>query len=116
MDINITDLTDDELVRYGAHFQNEAEQAKAKADAAKAEIRKRFAGRTLLKSPVGIEVKLVYARKFSEKLARELLTAEELDQITVPKLDGSLAKDLFGKAQYELMSTEQAARVSYKVL
>ena len=38
------------------------------------------------------------------------------DQITVEKLDGRKAKELFGKVQYDLMTTEDTPRVSFKVL
>jgi hypothetical protein len=116
MDINVADLNDDDLVKYAAHFANEVEQAKAKADEAKAEIRKRFNGHRLLKSPCGIEVKLSYPRKFDPKLAEQMLMPAELARITVPTISGTLAKQVLSPEDYLVVTYADTPRVGFKVL
>ena len=64
----------------------------------------------------GIEVKLTYPRKFNEKLARELLTEQELTKITVEKLDGSLAKKVLAPDDYREVTLPDTTRVGFKVL
>lgn|SRR5690554_172694 len=116
----IQNLSDDALLNLAHKKVVEAENAKQEADNLKDEIRRRFNGiKTAIKPSqpnAGFEVKLTYPRKFNEGLARDLLNADELAQITVEKLDGRKAKDLFGKIQYELMTKEDTPRVSFKIL
>jgi len=119
---SIQNLTDETLIRLAAEAAARQELAKQDADTYKDEIRRRFEGKhTKLSVPQGgnapgIEVKLTYPRKFNEKLARELLTEQELAKITVEKLDGSLAKKVLAPDDYREVTLPDTTRVGFKVL
>lgn len=116
----IQNLDDDALLALALEAVIEAEVAKKKADDFKDEIRRRYDGTKTAIRPsqpnAGFEVQLTYPRRFSEDLARDLLNDQELAQITVEKLDGKKAKELFGKDQYDLMTKSDTPRVGFKVL
>lgn len=112
---DLSTLSDEELVFLGFTRNQQAAAAKAKADEVKDEIRRRMAGVTQ-EVFNRVEVKIAYPRRFAPDLAKQVLTPNELEQITVPTLDGKRAKELFGMAQYELMSRADTPRVSFKII
>lgn len=111
---NLDDMDLDELLKLGARRDNEAKIAKQGADDVKAELRRRWPEAVELGED-RIKAKITHVRKFDEAKAREVLSETELEQITVPKLDSTLAKKKFGEEQYELLSRPDTPRISFKL-
>lgn len=109
-------MDDDHLIRVAHGLAMEAQAAKLRADEAKREIRRRFAGHRILHSTsTNLQAVITYTRRLDEHKARELLTEAELERITVAKLDSKLAKERLGSDVFEVISKEDTPRISFKV-
>src|SRR5690606_41397262 len=87
-------MDDDQLLRAAHGLAVEAQAAKARADEAKREIRRRFHGhRILYSTTTNLQAAISYPRKLHEEEAKALLTEDELARISVGKLDSKLAKE-----------------------
>ena len=110
-------MDDDQLLRAAHGLAVEAQAAKAQADEAKREIRRRFHGhRILYSTTTNLQAAISYPRKLHEEKAKALLTEDELARISVVKLDSKLAKERLGSDVFEVISTEDTPRISFKVV
>lgn len=111
---NLDDMDLDALLKLGAHWDLQTKEAENKAKEVKEVMRRRWPDAVELgEGPV--KAKFTYPRRFDEAKARELLSERELEQITVPKLDSTLAKKKFGEEQYELLSRPDTPRIQFKL-
>lgn len=110
-------MDDDQLLRAAHGLAAEAQAAKAQADEAKREIRRRFHGhRILYSTTTNLRVTITHPRRLDEEKAKSLLTEDELARISVVKLDSKLAKERLGSDVFEVISTEDTPRISFKVV
>src|SRR5690606_18281740 len=105
-------MDDDQLLRAAHGLAVEAQAAKAQADEAKREIRRRFHGhRILYSTTTNLQAAISYPRKLHEEKAKALLTEDELARISVVKLDSKLAQERLGSDVFEVISSEATPRL-----
>lgn len=111
------EMDDDQLLRTAHGLVAEAQAAKARADEAKREIRRRFHGhRILYSTTTNLQASISYPRRLDEEKAKSLLTEDELSRISVVRIDPKLAKERLGSDVFEVISTEDTPRISFKVV
>lgn len=106
-------MTTEQLAAVANSLDKRAKALEAMAADAKRELRERHpAGRRFEYGSVILEI--TRPKVFKEALARQLLTEEELAQISVSKVDGNLAKRKFGEDYYEAMTVPGTPRLTLK--
>jgi hypothetical protein len=111
--MSIRDLTDEELNRTLAEARvTEAEARKRKEDAQREFLRRHGKEIGTSVDMGGVVVELQRNRRFNEDLARTVLTAEQLEAISVPKLDSKKAAEVLDPEDYDRCMKQGSPRFS----